>query len=103
MLKLNLLNKLKINNCLYHSISKNYRKSDIIQDYDKEMVVYKKNLKEARKLNQRLFWENQTQVENEFIEEHREIQANKHYRDTAKFNNSIIKDAMKTHRNIVSL
>ena len=107
MLKLKLIKNISFKGTsfasFYSHIAKTFfrRKSDNIKDYEIERAKYYKDLKEYRKKNQRLFWENQTNIENDYIEKHYEEFNKKHYRDQAKFNNSIIRDAMKTYINIV--
>ena len=60
-------------------------------------------MKDYRKKHQKEFWEEQTKVENKYIEEFMTIQKQKKIKDDALIRSRIIRNSMICYNNIVSL
>lgn len=70
--------------------------------YEREKAEYKKARKEMNKKHIQDFWEEQTKVENEWLNEFMKEQKEKKRRDDAKMRTKLIKNAFKCYQNIVS-
>src|SRR5690242_8701199 len=71
--------------------------------YEKERAVYKKEKKEMLKQHTKDFWEEQTKVENLWLQDFMKTQSDKKKKDDAKLRTSIIKNSFKCYQNIVNL
>ena len=68
-----------------------------------EMVQYKLDYKKTVKRLRDEYWERQTEIENEWIEDYRERRKDKEERDLRRFRTSIVKIAMHTHNHVEDL
>jgi hypothetical protein len=95
-------NNYKIN--IFLKISMNFssgRGSQLTKNYEKELGEYKKLKKNYIKRHQKEFWEEQTKVENNTIEEFYSIQKEKKKNDDAKLRTSIIINSHRCYENMV--
>jgi hypothetical protein len=76
---------------------------ELSKEYEREKSEYKKATKEMRKQHTQDFWEQQTKVENEWIENFLKVQKEKKFRDDAKLRNTVIKNSFQCYENIVCL
>ena len=60
-------------------------------------------MKETRKNIQKVYWETQTKIENEWLEGHNKSVCEKKYRDDARNRNSIIRNSFVCYENIVKI
>jgi hypothetical protein len=96
----------KIKNLNVNYFFKNYTKkvirpNPLTVDYDIEKAEFDKNMKEYRKKHQKEFWEEQTKIENKYIEEFLETQKKKKIKDDAKERSRIINHSYVCYQNIV--
>lgn len=92
------------NQSLFQTLEKSFgtgRGSQITKAYEQEKGEYKKMKNEYIKKHQKDFWEEQTRIENERIEEFMSIQKEKKHRDDAKLRSSIIINSKRCYDSIV--
>jgi hypothetical protein len=70
--------------------------------YEKERAIYKKEKKAMLKQHTQDFWEEQTKVENEWLQDFMKTQKDKKRKDDAKLRSSIIRNSFICYQNIVS-
>jgi hypothetical protein len=74
---------------------------ELSKEYEKEKGEYNRAKKVMLKQHTQDFWEEQTRVENEWVENFLKIQKDKKFRDDAKLRNTIIKNSFQCYQNIV--
>ncbi len=79
------------------------RGGQLTKAYEVEKSQYKKLKNEYIKKHQKDFWEEQTKVENERIEEFLKVQGEKKKRDDAKLRSSIIINSKRCYESIVKI
>lgn len=72
-----------------------------LNQYDKERIAYTRLVKEYRKKNIKTYWEKQTQIENDYIDNYDKQQEKKRLDDLMRFRTSIAKISYATRRNLV--
>lgn len=77
------------------------RGNQLTRAFELERAAYKKTKNEYIKKHQREFWEEQTKVENNRIEEFMKIQQEKKKRDDAKLRSSIIINSKRCYDSMV--
>lgn len=78
------------------------RGNKLTKIYEKEVATYKKTKNEYIKRHQQEFWEEQTRIENQRIEEFMTIQKEKKRRDDDKLRTSIILNSKRCYDSIVN-
>jgi hypothetical protein len=73
----------------------------LTKEYERERGEYNRAKKEMLKQHTKDFWEEQTRVENEWLEDYIKTQKEKKIRDDAKLRNSIITNSYICYENIV--
>lgn len=79
-----------------------YRSNRLNHQYELEKGVYNKQKKETLKKHTQDFWEEQTKVENEWIQEFQRVQKEKKIRDENKYRTSFIRQSYMTYISIVN-
>jgi predicted acetyltransferase len=74
----------------------------LTKEYERERGEYNRAKKEMLKQHTKDFWEEQTRVENEWLEDFIKTQKEKKIRDDAKLRNSIIMNSFICYENIVN-
>jgi hypothetical protein len=75
--------------------------SPLMAQYELEREEYNQKMKEYRDMHRKTFWEEQTKVENAYIEEFLKTQKEKKIRDDDKLRTSVIRNSMACYNNIV--
>jgi len=75
---------------------------ELSKDFERERGEYNRAKKEMLKKHTQDFWEDQTKVENEWLENFTKLHKEKKFRDEAKLRNTIIKNSFACYQNIVS-
>jgi hypothetical protein len=74
---------------------------ELVKDFERERGEYNRAKKEMLKKHTQDFWEEQTKVENEWLENFTKLHKEKKFRDEAKLRNTIIKNSFVCYQNIV--
>ena len=74
---------------------------ELSKEYEKEKGEYNRAKKDMLKKHTQDFWEDQTKVENEWLENFQKLHKEKKKRDDAKLRNTIIKNSFACYQNIV--
>ena len=77
------------------------RGNQLTRTFEVERAAYKKAKNEYIKKHQKDFWEDQTRVENNRIEEFMKVQQEKKRRDDAKLRSSIIINSQRCYESMV--
>jgi len=73
----------------------------IMKEYETERTEFNKKFKDTRKNIQKNYWEAQSKIENEWLENYVKEITDKKYRDDARQRNSIITNAFVCYESIV--
>jgi len=96
-----IFNKLNIYSIFQKSFGSTGRGSQLTRGFELERAAYKRAKNEYIKKHQTDFWEEQTKVENERIEEFIKVQKDKKKRDDSKLRSSIIINSKKCYESMV--
>jgi hypothetical protein len=97
--EINFVNNIKLSN---KNFSYNKR-TNLTVEYEIEKAEYEQKMKEYRQRHKQEFWEEQSRIENKWIEEFMKTQKEKKKRDDAKLRTTIIRNSMACYNNIVKL